>query len=71
VVRRRNDSDAFDNQWELVLQSYSIPLSDFTEANTFLDVGALRKIRLVFDRTEAGTVVVDDVGFSSRSTLAR
>ena len=64
AVRRRNDADSFANQWELVLQSYSIPLIDFTTANGALDVGSLRRVRLLFDQTEAGTVVIDDIGFS-------
>jgi len=63
-VRRRNDKEAFAQQWELVLQSYSIPLADFTDATAELDLGSLTRVRLVFDRTSAGTVVVDDIGFS-------
>jgi dienelactone hydrolase len=49
---------------ELVLQSYHIPLSDFTAASTELDLSRLRAVRMVFDRTVAGEVVVDDIGFS-------
>ncbi len=64
VVRRRNDAESFDNQWELVLQSFSIPLADFVEANPSFDPARPREIRLLFDRTAAGTVVVDDIGFS-------
>lgn len=64
VVRRRNDAESFDNQWELVLQSFSIPLADFVAANPAFDPARPREIRLLFDRTEAGTVVVDDIGFS-------
>ena len=66
VVRRRNDAESFDNQWELVLQSFSIPIADLVEANPSFDPGRLREIRLLFDRTAAGTVVVDDIGFSDR-----
>lgn len=66
VVRRRNDAESFDNQWELVLQSFSLPLADFVEANPSFDPAAPREIRLLFDRTAAGTVVVDDIGFSER-----
>lgn len=62
-VRRRNDSESFDQQWELVLQSFSIPLGDFATGG--VDVSTLRELSLVFDLTEAGTVVVDDVGFSN------
>ncbi len=63
-VRRRNDSESFERQWEMVLQSYSIPLEDFVAANSRLDLSSIRQIRLVFDRTAAGTVVVDNIGFS-------
>ncbi|WP_419940336.1 alpha/beta hydrolase family protein [Candidatus Palauibacter sp.] len=66
VVRRRNDAASFDNQWELVLQSFSIPLADLVEANPAFDPARPREIRLLFDRTAAGTVVVDDIGFSDR-----
>jgi len=63
-VLRRKDRQRFGQQWELVLQSYSIPLGDFVRDNPLLDLSTLREIRLVFDITEAGTVVVDDIGFS-------
>ncbi|MYE35913.1 MAG: MFS transporter [Gemmatimonadales bacterium] len=66
VVRRRNDAESFDNQWELVLQSFSLPLADFVEANPSFDPATPREIRLLFDHTVAGTVVVDDIGFSER-----
>ena len=64
VVRRRNDADSFDNQWELVLQSFSIPLADLVETNPAFDPARPREIRLLFDVTAAGTVVVDNIGFS-------
>lgn len=70
VVRRRNDAESFDNQWELVLQSFSIPLADFVEANPSFDPARPREIRLLFDRAAAGTVVVDDIGFSGSGTSA-
>jgi len=63
-VRRRNDEEAFEEQWELVLQSYSIPLADFVSASGEVDLSSLAEVKLLFDRTKAGTVVVDDIGFS-------
>lgn len=63
-VRRRNDAEEFDAQWELVLQSFTIPLADFAAQNPDLDLTALRSVGLVFDLTEAGTIMLDDVGFS-------
>ena len=65
VLRRRDlEKQRFANSWELVLQHFSIPLSDFALANPAFDPATLRELRLVFDRTEAGTVAVDDVGLA-------
>jgi len=65
-ILRRGDLEEqrFTELSELVLQSYSIPLSDFTRLRPALDLRSLREIRFVFDLSEAGTVVVDDVGIA-------
>jgi dienelactone hydrolase len=49
---------------ETVLQHFSIPLADFVAAAPALDPGTLRIVRFRFDRAPAGTVLIDDVGFS-------
>lgn len=66
TVLRRKDRDAarFDEDWELILQTFSIPLADFLAQTPTLDLDDLREARLVFDRTVAGEVVVDDIGFT-------
>lgn len=65
VYRRRDvEETRFANRWELILQHFSIPLSDFAGRNPAFDPRTLRVVRLVFDQTQAGTVVVDDVGLS-------
>ena len=65
VMRRRDqENQRFTDHWEQVLQTYSIPLGDFTNANSSLDLRSLRAVRLVFDRAQAGEVVVDQIGFS-------
>ena len=65
VLRRRDlEDDRFANLFELLLQSYSIPLADFLEAAPGLRLDELREVGLVFDRTVAGEVVLDDVGFA-------
>ena len=64
---RRGDLEKqrYPQNYDLVLQTYSIQLRDFVEENPRLDVSALRSIRFSFDRSVAGTVVVDDIGFSA------
>jgi len=65
-VMRRADMEKrrFADHWEQILQTYSIPLGDFVEANRSLELGTLAAVRLVFDRSVAGEVVVDEIGFS-------
>jgi dienelactone hydrolase len=83
IARRKGrDKSNFATQYELVLQTYVLPIADFAGAggdrasNAVGTVGAagaappfdaarIRTIRLVFDRTPRGEVVLDDVGFSS------
>jgi dienelactone hydrolase len=48
---------------EAVLQHFEFPLADFVAVNPAFDSTDLAEIRLVFDRTEAGIVVLDNVGF--------
>ncbi len=62
--REKRDKAQFSTLHELVLQSYILPFPDFIAASPSFDPTRLRTIRFVFDRTVAGTVVVDDVGFS-------
>jgi hypothetical protein len=65
-VMRRSDLEArrFQDHWELVLQTYSIPLSDFLSDNRSLDPGSLTSISFVFDQVHAGEVVIDQIGFT-------
>lgn len=64
ILRRQDlEDERFPQRFELVLQSFSIPLEDFRG----IDATRLSAIRLVFDQTPAGTVAVDDVGFAALS----
>ncbi len=66
VLRRRDIEDSrFQELWELVLQSFSIPLGDFAASAPRLEVSRIRAVNFVFDQTEVGTVVLDDLGFSN------
>jgi hypothetical protein len=41
-----------------------IPVRDFSAAESGFDATKVRAVRLRFDRTRVGQVVLDDVGFS-------
>jgi hypothetical protein len=69
-LQPRIESQIFKAHWltsqpasEIVFQNFEFPLSEFVQANPAFDPAALAEVRLVFDRTPQGTVVLDDVGF--------
>jgi hypothetical protein len=61
----RRDDQQYRGDSEMVLQSYSIPLGDFEVASDDgLDLTRLTEVRFLFDESVAGSVVLDEVGFS-------
>lgn len=65
VLRRADrEKTQFPNTFELVPQTYVMPVADLVAETPGFDAARVRAVRLVFDRTPSGTVVVDDVGFS-------
>ncbi len=48
---------------EAIFQSFEFPLAAFVEADASFDPATLTTVRFIFDRTPAGVVVLDDVGF--------
>jgi len=68
ILRRASsEKTRFPNQFEIVPQTYVMPVADFLQATPAFDPTKLRSIRLVFDRLVAGTIVVDDVGLSAKA----
>jgi dienelactone hydrolase len=66
VLRRADrEKTSFANTYELVLQTYVMPLADFVAASPRFAPDKLKSIRLVFDRSPAGTIILDDVGVSA------
>jgi len=51
---------------EYVLQRVEIPLSRFAERLPGFDPAQVRAVRFRFDRTPAGTILLDDIGFEPR-----
>jgi hypothetical protein len=66
VLRRAiREKQNFRNQFELIPQTYVMPVADFQRAAPHFAARRLRAIRLVFDRAIAGTVIVDDIGVAN------
>lgn len=66
-VLRRADEErtAFAHTYEIVLQTYVMPIADFVKASPTFTPDKLKEIRLVFDRNPAATIIVDDIGVSA------
>jgi dienelactone hydrolase len=68
ILRRKDEEQQrFPTQFEMVLQTYVMPLADFAKVAPGFDAAHLRTIKLVFDKLVAGTIVVDDIGVSSKA----
>ncbi|MEP6729123.1 MAG: MFS transporter [bacterium] len=66
VFRRDGrDERLFSSTYELVPQTFVMPLADFAKVAPQFDAGRLTTIRLLFDKTQAATVVVSDIGLST------
>ena len=67
IYRRAGRDEArFATIFELVPQTFVLPLADFVGASPDFAPNQLKTIRLLFDRTVAGTIVVADIGLSPR-----
>jgi dienelactone hydrolase len=62
--RKGRDKANYATTYEIVLQTYVVPLADFVRARPGFETARLKTIRLVFDRTVAGTIVLSDIGLS-------
>ena len=63
---RRGDleRERFADHWELILQTFSIPLADFEAANPAFRSTRIRAVRFLFDQVHAGEVAIGRIGFS-------
>ena len=62
--RRGRDKQRFTNIFELIPQTFLMPLRDFVQATPDFDPGRLMTVRLIFDKTVAGTIIIEHIGVS-------
>jgi len=63
-----DEESLYGKPWEPALQTFELPLAAFAAAQPGFNPQALREIRLVFDRSPEGVVIVDDVGFEETNS---
>ncbi|WP_339840473.1 hypothetical protein [uncultured Maribacter sp.] len=59
------DKEMIGDDWEIQLQTYHFPLNTFTTKNPEFNSEQLKSIKFIFDQTEYGVVVVDEIGVSA------
>ena len=59
------DKDMIGNDWEIQLQTYHFPLSVFASQNPNFSMDQLKSLKFIFDQTDYGVVVVDEIGVSA------
>jgi hypothetical protein len=63
ILRRASmEQQRFANKFEIVLQSYVIPVADLVAVAPSFNASRLHTVRFVFDRAIWGQVLLDDVG---------
>jgi dienelactone hydrolase len=49
---------------ERIMQTYEMPIHSFIGNNSLFDPSKLQSIRFIFDRSDKGSIMLDDIGFS-------
>lgn len=55
-------SKALGSTWEAALETIEIPLSEFRTQDNGFNLNAIQSIRLIFDQSVKGVVIVDELG---------
>jgi hypothetical protein len=63
VVIKKTDFITDEKQSEKVFQTFYFPSGDFRELNPDFDISGLKAVKFIFDRSESGVVVIDNIGF--------
>jgi len=53
-----------ENFSERILQTYEMPIQSFIDVNISFEPSRLKSIRFIFDRSDNGAIILDDIGFS-------
>lgn len=51
-------------EYKQLFQTVRVPLQEFKNENSILDLSQIKSIRFVFDRQESGNIMLDNIGFS-------
>lgn len=58
------DKEMIGNDWEVQLQTYHFPMKTLSDINPEFNVESISSIKFIFDQTDYGVVVLDEIGVS-------
>ena len=61
------DADWIGKDWEVHLESFALPLLNFSASNDNFDFDKIKEIKLNFDISKYGVIVIDDIGISKEN----
>lgn len=59
----KSSNSRFGAPWEESIETFALPLADFSSENNIFDKQAIRKIEFIFDQVPYGVVILDEIGF--------
>jgi len=59
------NKDVYGDTWEPTLETIEIDFDDLNNTQSPIEIGALKKIRFVFDATNEGVLIINEIGFQS------
>ena len=63
VVIKKTDFIKDDKQSEKVFQTFYFPAEAIQKINPDFNISGLKEVKFIFDRSESGVVVIDNIGF--------
>ena len=63
VVIKKADFITDEKQSEKVFQTFYFPTADLRSINPDFKISGLRVVKFIFDRSESGVIVIDNIGF--------
>ena len=63
VMLKKTDFIKADKESEKVFQTFYFPVTDLRNLNPDFDVSGLQELKFIFDRSERGVIVIDNIGF--------
>lgn len=59
------DQAMIGKEWEVQPETFHLPLTHFQKSDTSFSIQNLKKIEFLFDQSNYGVVVIDDIGFET------